>query len=622
MREKRDKNNFLKKNNRAQVTIFIIIAIFIVAGIVIFFVVQQGISIVQIPANIQPVYNTFLSCLEDKTSIGIDLLESQAGYIELPEFEPGSVHAPFSSQLNFLGNPIPYWYYLSANNAQKEQMPSEQDMEKSLETFINDRIRECNFASYYQEGFEIIQGEPNANIDIKNNNVDVQLSMNMEITRGEDTALVNNHRMTVQSNLGALYNSAKTIYEKEQKELFLENRAVDNLRLKYVPVDGVELTCSPKTWNTNEIFNTLQEVIETNTLALTTTTPTTNDGRYSYIDLGISQDVRFINSRNWAYNIEVLPSQNGYLIANPVGNQQGLGIIGFCYVPYHFVYNVKYPVLVQVYEGDETFQFPVAVVVEGNKPREALKSTAGKLTPELCPYKNTEVTVRTYDANLNPVDAEISYECFGESCAIGNSVSGILAAEFPQCSNGYITARAEGYEETRTLFSTIQGGSASVVMNKLYDLNVELKLNGNSYNGNAFVYFVSDENSKTISYPEQKQVELSEGTYEVSVYIYKDSSLQLQETTHQECVDVPSSGIGGIFGVTEKNCFDIKVPAQLVTNVLAGGGKQEYYAVESALVSSKTIEINAQQFTTPTTIEQLQNNYLSFDNSKLDIALR
>ncbi|MCL5018613.1 MAG: hypothetical protein M1416_02505 [Candidatus Pacearchaeota archaeon] len=609
-----------ERMKRGQVTIFIIIAIIIVAGVAIFLFVWQGISIGQIPSNFEPVYNTFLSCLEDRTMIGIDILESQGGYIELPDFEPGSVHMPFSSQLNFLGNPIPYWYYVSANNVQKEQIPSEQDMENSLENFINDGIRECNFASYYQEGFEIVQGEPSANVDIKGSSVDVRLDMSMEITRGEDTALIREHNAVVNSRLGTLYNSAKTVYQKEQRELFLEDYGIDNLRL-YAPVDGVEISCSPKTWNSHEVFGDLQEAIETNTLALTTQTPTTNEGRYFYVDAGISQEARFINSRNWAYSIEILPSQNGLMIADPVGNQQGLGILGFCYVPYHFVYNVKYPVLVQIYEGDETFQFPLAVIIQGNKPREELTSSATDEEIELCSYKNTEATVRTYDKNLNPVNSVISYECFGESCFIGNTTSGILTTEFPQCNNGYIIAKAEGFEESQQLFSTTTEGSASVIMNRLYDLDVSLKLNGNNYNDKAFIYFVSDSNSKTVAYPEQKIVELSEGTYEVSVYAYKDSSIQLQETTHQECVDVPSSGIGGIFGITEKNCFDVKIPSQLVTNALAGGGTLEFYFTENELSSSNTIEINAAGFATPTTIEQLQNNYLLFEDAQLEVTL-
>ena len=607
-------------NKRGQVTIFIIIAIIIIGVVVGFLLLRGKFGIVKIPASIQPVYNSFLACLEDKTKVGIDILESQAGYIELPKFEPGNRYMPFSSQLNFLGNPIPYWYYVSGNNIQKEQVPSQSDMEKSLGKFINEKIRECNYDNYYNEGFEIIQEEPKASVSIKNNNVAVRLSMNLKITKGEDTALIGTHQITVKSNLGALYNSAKTIYQKEQKELFLENYGIDTMRL-YAPVDGVEITCSPKTWDAEEVFDNLKDAIETNTLALTTENPATKEGKYFFVNANINGEARFINSRNWSNSFEVLPSEESLLIANPVGNQPGLGILGFCYVPYHFVYNIKYPVLVQITNGEETFQFPVAVVIQGNKPRIALNTTANKINVELCEYKNTPVTVKTYDTSLNPVESQISYECFGESCDIGETSSGILTREFPQCVNGFIVARADGFEEARYQYSTTQTGSASIIMDRLYDTNVALKLNGVNYNGKAMIYFDSEGNSKVISYPEQKKVELSEGQYEISVYIYKDSSMQLKETTTEQCVDVPA-GIGGLVGITQKKCFDIKIPAQILSNALSGGGKQDYYILENDLKSSNTIEINAQEFTLPTTIEQLQNNYLIFDSTGLEVSFR
>lgn len=607
-------------NKRGQVTIFIIIAIIIIGVVVGFLLLRGKFGIVKIPASIQPVYNSFLACLEDKTKVGIDILESQAGYIELPKFEPGNRYMPFSSQLNFLGNPIPYWYYVSGNNIQKEQVPSQSDMEKSLGKFINEKIRECNYDNYYNEGFEIIQEEPKASVSIKNNNVAIRLSMNLKITKGEDTALIGTHQITVKSNLGALYNSAKTIYQKEQKELFLENYGIDTMRL-YAPVDGVEITCSPKTWDAEEVFDNLKDAIETNTLALTTENPATKEGKYFFVNANINGEARFINSRNWSNSFEVLPSEESLLIANPVGNQPGLGILGFCYVPYHFVYNIKYPVLVQITNGEETFQFPVAVVIQGNKPRIALNTTANKINVELCEYKNTPVTVKTYDTSLNPVESQISYECFGESCDIGETSSGILTREFPQCVNGFIVARADGFEEARYQYSTTQTGSASIIMDRLYDTNVALKLNGVNYNGKAMIYFDSEGNSKVISYPEQKKVELSEGQYEISVYIYKDSSMQLKETTTEQCVDVPA-GIGGLVGITQKKCFDIKIPAQILSNALSGGGKQDYYILENDLKSSNTIEINAQEFTLPTTIEQLQNNYLIFDSTGLEVSFR
>jgi hypothetical protein len=611
---------FFPKNHRGQITIFIIIAIIIIGVVVGFLFLREKLGIVKIPASIEPVYNSFLACLEDKTKVGIGILESQAGYIELPDFEPGNRYMPFSSQLNFLGNPIPYWYYVSGNNIQKEQVPSQQDMEKSLGNFINEKIRECNYDNYYNEGFEIVQEEPKASVSIKNDNVVVRLNMNLKISKGEDTALIKTHQITVKSNLGELYNSAKKIYQKEQKELFLENYGIDVLRL-YAPVDGVDITCSPKTWDADEIFDDLRNAIETNTLALSTKNPATKEEKYFFVNADIKGEARFINSKNWSNSFEVLPSEESLLIANPVGNQPGLGVLGFCYVPYHFVYNIKYPVLIQIFDGEEIFQFPVAVVIQGNKPRTALNTTANKINVELCQYKNTPITVMTYDTNLNPVESQISYECFGQSCDIGETSSGTLTREFPQCVNGFIIARADGFKEARYQFSTTQSGSASIIMDKLYDLNVALKLDGMSYNGKAVVYFNSEGNSKVISYPEQKKVELSEGQYEILVYIYKDASIQLKETTTEQCMNVPS-GIGGLLGITQKKCFDIKIPAQILSNVLAGGGKQDYYILESDLKNSKTIEINSKGFPLPTTIEQLQNNYLIFDSTGLEVNFR
>lgn len=613
---------FSMYNKRGQVTIFIIIAVLILAGVIGFFILRQHLAVQLIPANLNPVYKTFLSCLEDKILVGIDILESQAGYIELPVFKPGNSYMPFSSQLDFLGNPIPYWYYISENNLPKEQVPSKEKMEEQLETFVENNAKKCDFESYYENGFEIVQGQPQATVTIRNNNVDVRLNMNFDIAKGEDKVLVNNHDISVQSKLGTLYNSAKKVYDKEQRELFLENYGVDILRL-YAPVDGVEISCSPIIWNAEEVFNDLKEAIEMNTFALTTEDVSSKENKYFVVDVPVSEQVRFINSRNWANSFEVSPSEGNILISNPVGNQPGLGILGFCYVTYHFVYNVKYPVLVQVISGDETFQFPMAVVIQGNKPREALNSEAKSISVELCAYKNTLTNVRIYDTNLNPVDAHISYECFGETCDIGDTSSGMLNAEFPQCANGFVVAKADNFEETRELYSTTQSGEVNVIMNKLYDVNVRLKLDGKDYNGNAIISFTSENgNSKVVPYPEQKSVKLTETQYEVQVYIYRDSSIQFPETTYQQCIDVPTSGIGGFFGMKEKKCFDAKIPSQTISSVPAGGGNQQYYPLESELKSSKTIEINAKGITVPKSLEDIQTAYAALESNGLDINLK
>jgi hypothetical protein len=605
------------QNKRGQLTVFVILAIIIVAAVGLYFLLRGTLTSVSIPASLQPTYTSFLSCLEDDTNTGVGLLESQAGYIYLPSVELGSHYYPFNSQLDFLGTSVPYWYYVSGNRIQKEQVPTKSAMEKQLERFINERIRACSFQAYYGQGVVVSMEEPYSDVTINDDSIDVNLAMDMTLEKGNDTVRVQNHDKTVVSNLGTLYDSALRVYDSEQKNLFLENHSIDVLRL-YAPVDGVEISCSPKIWSADKVFDDLQVALEQNTIVLGS-----NLGKgYYNIDVSIDGEVRFLNDKRWPSTFEVAPSEDNLLMASPVGNQPGLGVLGFCYVPYHFVYNARYPVLVQVQKGEETFQFPMAVVVEGNKPRQPLNSSATEIgVPELCRYKNTELEIHTFDSNLAPVEADVLYRCFSEICNIGKTQNGVLKGMFPQCVNGYVVAKADGYEEGNLLHSTTSEiGVVNVFLEKTHDLNVDLRLDGQAYNGNAIITFVKgDGSTNTVVYPEQKNVELSSGQYAVQVYVYKNSSLKFPETTKTECVQVPAGGIGGFFGLTAEKCIDIRIPSQIISSVLAGGGKQDYYILESELTSSDVVRINAESLPLPTSLEQLQNNFILFDDKKLDI---
>jgi len=595
--------------------------------VALYFLLRGSLVSKGIPADMQPIYNNFLSCLEEDVLTGANILESQAGYITLPEFEPGSSYMPLSSQLNIAGSAVPYWFYISGNNLEREQVPSKEDMERELEDFVDAKIRSCSFEQYSNEGYAIFQGEPSSRVIIGENNIKVILDMDFSIEKGEESAVVSSHELTVKTKLGSLYDAAKKIYDKEQEEFFLEKYGLDVVRL-YAPVDGVELSCSPKIWNADEIFEEVRDAIEANTIALKVQggdyTLKDKNNKYFVVNINVGKDVKFLNSKDWEYGIEVLPSQENMLISTPVGNQEGLGILGFCYVPYHFVYNLRYPVLVQVYDGNEIFQFPVAVVIQGNNPRKALEGEGvGVQDSEFCNYKNTSIKVNTYNEELNRIGANISYECFGSVCSIGETTySSSLDGKFPQCVNGYIVAKAEGFEDERYIYSVKEEDTVSIVMKKLYDLNVELNLDNSEYSGDALITFVSGDKSKTVVYPQQKDVVLSEGEYEVTAYIYKNSSLNFGATSTEQCVQIPQTGFGGLLGLNRKECFEVNVPEQSVSSVLAGGGKEVYYVSEYELENSDTIEINAESLKLPGSLDELQENYALFETQELGVMLK
>ena len=95
---------------RGQVTIFIIIGIVILITIVgIFYVIdiitksalqKEALKVGTVPQQIIPVRDFINTCVQETASNGINLLEGQGGYIELPEDDTQeSLITPFTNKL-------------------------------------------------------------------------------------------------------------------------------------------------------------------------------------------------------------------------------------------------------------------------------------------------------------------------------------------------------------------------------------------------------------------------------------------------------------------------------------------------------------------------------------------
>lgn len=626
-----------KINNRAQITVFIIIAIVLVIGIGVYFLARNNVFGTSMPKEMEPVYNYYLSCVSDETQTGAMVLGQTAGYIEKPAFSPGSDFMPFSSQLNLLGNGIPYWYYVSGNGLVKEQVPSKDNMQEQLNDFLKKRISDCNFSQFEAEGFKVELGNVNSvTSSILSNKITFKVDQEIIINFENSTWKGTIHSKEVQSNLGKLYDIARKIYEKQKKDMFLENYGVDVLRL-YTPVDGTEITCSPKVWITNAVRSDLINSLEANVAAIKVSGSyyklNTEDHKYFVQDIGenVDANVNFMYSRFWPMKMEVNPSEGGLMKADPVGLEEGMGVLGFCYVPYHFVYDVAYPVLIQVYYNNEMFQIPVVVVIDKNKPRQSLSDgkAYANAVPELCQNKNTKITVSTYNSVLESIDANVKFKCFETTCDIGrtrfdnNSGQSVLVGSFPQCVNGYLIASAQGYKTKKMIVSTVNENSFNIALDKIYKLNLEVKdMDSSSY---AIVTFTKNNSDgtpdvTTVAYPEQNTVELTEGQYEIKAYIYSDANINLAGGTSQKCVSVPQSGVLGMFGATEEKCFDLNVPDQVISFGVSGGGKQNYYIAQSEIENSKKIIIGPDKFSKPSKAEDLQINYNQLEKSRLDIT--
>ncbi|MEK6925014.1 MAG: hypothetical protein AABW71_02125 [Nanoarchaeota archaeon] len=612
-------------NRIGQVTGFVIVALIVVAVIGLFIAFRGSLFEDNIPASLQPVYSRYTECVSQEVSNGVKLMQSQGGRIDIGELSYASDFNPFSSHLNFLGFKIPYWHGLSGNNLVIENVPSMNDMENELENFIGDRVNDCDFSDFYSQGFLIDKSEASASVDIQDSFVSVALDSPLTVSFGETTARKSTHEISIDTKLGTLYANALSIYNSERENLFFGNYALDVLQ-SYAPVDGVEIQCSPKIWKTDDIVSEIQNGLSTNMGTISFSGDSSRDAYFSQ-NLGIDEPVNILYMpQNFPSKIEVTPASQTLMVAEPVGTQEGMGIMGFCYVPYHFIYDLRFPVLVQIGDGIDNFQFPMVVDINNNLVSDSNTGAFVEETQEvdICSFAENDVTVNTYDSYLNPVAANISYKCFDNTCGLGETSfapsGAVFEGRIPACVNGELIATSDGYVDSKITFSSNSESFAEIILEKKYSVDVEIKLGGQTIrNATAVVHFVSEDFSSSAVIPDSSTVELKEGLYKIEAFVYGSSNVVIPSTRKTECFTVSRGGIAGIFGSTKEECINVEIPETRIDYALRGGGKIEDYYLLAEEIATGKIVIDVSELATPNSLEQLQYNYEVFDTLGLEV---
>jgi hypothetical protein len=157
-----------------------------------------------------------------------------------------------------------------------------------------------------------------------------------------------------------------------------------------------------------------------------------------------------------------------------------------------------------------------------------------------------------------------------------------------------------------------------VILDREYDVSVDLMVGATPLTGTAIVSFVREDGRTTaIALPENNEVTLSEGNYEIKVYVYDNSSIRIPATTKSECVDVPRKGVLGFLGMSKEKCFDISLPETKIDYALVGGGKTEAYFLESELQKGK-LALRVDKLPVPNSVEMLAYNFELFETKGVD----
>lgn len=117
----------INKNKRGQVTLFIIIAIVIVAAIVLIIFLRHGFRKELAEVDVAEVKEYISSCLDLKTKEAVLFIARQGGYYTLP-----------AESINFLDEQAAYYW-----KSNKNLVPTIADVEKELNAWLEDNVQDC-----------------------------------------------------------------------------------------------------------------------------------------------------------------------------------------------------------------------------------------------------------------------------------------------------------------------------------------------------------------------------------------------------------------------------------------------------------------------------------------------
>ncbi len=522
---------------QGQLTLFIIIGLILLVAIGLVLYAQRSSlipseeavpKVEEVAATVQPLQQFVQDCLKTTARQGLAALGARGGYIDPAQrFNPAeptdgeAVQFAPDSQLK-----VPYWWYLKSPNtctgsgcgfateqpcltraAEQEtrgicKSPS---IEAQMDKYLTDNLPSCfrGFEQFSAQGFVITpSGEMKPETRVTRAGVVVLLTYPLDVRHAEETFALKDYVAELPVNLFEIYQLSTDITNLEANSSFLEHATRSLIDVfgradpdALPPVSDLDFGFGAGTfWIKYSVLQKVQEML-TGYIPLL---KVMNTGNYQFLPAPSGKDKKLyeiLYNRGFTVpeltlhpsldvKFSYLPWWKPYLDLNcngqlcqPEGFSSTLGGLLFGVRRYNFVYDVSYPVLVEVtsptaYGGEGySFRFFLEENMRNNIPMAALDSPLPQINITqqaslLCdPDQRTggNVTVSVRSSAGQPVDsAEIVYRCGAESCALGSSVEGVLRTAFPRCVGGFVSASHPDYAPAVKPFDVLDATDKNV----------------------------------------------------------------------------------------------------------------------------------------------------------------
>ncbi len=186
-------------NKKGQLTIFIIFAILIVVGTLLFFTFRERINFNKLSPEAESIFSFVEQCIKEEGEKSIYEIGTKGGY-----YLPNN----FSTKTK-----VPYYY---ANK--KKYMPSKEKIENEISLSLTNNLINCtkNFESFSE--FDIKQENISPHVKISEEKISFNVNYPIRISYGENVDIIKEfNNIEIPSNLGVIYNSISKIIEEQLK---------------------------------------------------------------------------------------------------------------------------------------------------------------------------------------------------------------------------------------------------------------------------------------------------------------------------------------------------------------------------------------------------------------------
>lgn len=188
------------RGRKGQITIFIIIAIVIIVGVVVFFAVRGSLGAKEeIPQEVAPIVNFVQECMDTTLENTIYAVAEQGGYYQIPE----------ESSIDVYGTRFSLYYINS-----EKVFPSANRVENEIEDYFSEYMDYClNLSVFEEQGFQINKKNLSASSKIGDENVIIKMNLPLAIKKGESVTKINSFESEINANIKKLYDTSEEVVD-------------------------------------------------------------------------------------------------------------------------------------------------------------------------------------------------------------------------------------------------------------------------------------------------------------------------------------------------------------------------------------------------------------------------